>query len=266
MRCRIDIENHGLHDLSLFQHLGRMFHAFGPRQVGNVNQPVDTLFDFDKCAEIRHITDTALHYRADAVALINGGPGIGFELFQPERDAALFGMNLEHHGLYLITGLDHFGGMLHPPGPGHLADMDEAFHACFELDKRSVIGDVDHSPDHSAVDPITLRHRFPRVRIELLDAQRDALPAAIELQHLDGDLIPDMQNLGGMIQAAVRHVGDVQEPVDAAQIDERSIVRQIFDHTGYHCIFREMFQSGALADIDFLFNGGTPGYTPVAAQ
>ena len=85
VRCGIDIQNHRLHDLPFFQHLGRMLDALGPGQVGNVNQAVDALFNFDECAEIGHIADPAFHHRADAVAAVDGGPGFGSSCFKPSE-------------------------------------------------------------------------------------------------------------------------------------------------------------------------------------
>ena len=52
----------------------------------------------------------------------------------------------------------------------------------FEFHESAVIGDVDHAADHAAVHRIALRHGLPRVRLELLDAQRNALLGAIELE------------------------------------------------------------------------------------
>ena len=51
--------------------------------------------------------------------------------------------------------------------------------------------------------------------------------AAIELQNLDGDFVAGMQNLSGMGHAAVGDIGDVQQAIDAAEIDERAIFGEI---------------------------------------
>ena len=40
----------------------------------------------------------------------------------------------------------------------------------------------------------------------------------------------DAEQLRGMRDAAPRHVGDVEQPVDAAQIDERAVVGDVLDH------------------------------------
>jgi hypothetical protein len=51
----------------------------------------------------------------------------------------------------------------------------------------------------------------------------------IVLQHLDGNLVADVQNFGGMGDAAVGNIGDVEQAVDAAEIDKRAVFGQVFD-------------------------------------
>src|SRR5579859_3532129 len=106
-----------------------MFDAFGPGEIGNVDQTVDSLFDFHKRAEVGHVAYAALDYGADAVAVRNGGPGVGLELFQAQRDAPLLGMYVEHHGFDLVSRADHFRGMFHAPRPGHFGNVDQTLDA-----------------------------------------------------------------------------------------------------------------------------------------
>src|SRR6185369_70744 len=51
----------------------------------------------------------------------------------------------------------------------------------------------------------------------------------IVLEHDHVDLVVDLEQLGGMPDAAPRHVGDMQQTVDAAQIDERAVVGDVLD-------------------------------------
>ena len=53
---------------------------------------------------------------------------------------------------------------------------------------------------------------------------------------------PDMHHFGRMRHAAVGHIGDVQQSVDAAQIHERAVFRQILDDAGDHRAFVQMLQ------------------------
>jgi hypothetical protein len=46
--------------------------------------------------------------------------------------------------------------------------------------------------------------------------------------HLDG--LADRQDLGGVVDAAPGHVGDVQQAVDTAEIDEGAVFGDVLDH------------------------------------
>src|SRR5262249_22126439 len=50
-----------------------------------------------------------------------------------------------------------------------------------------------------------------------------------DLDDLDLHLLADVEHLGRMIDAAPGDVGDVQQAVDAAEVDERAVVRDILD-------------------------------------
>src|ERR1035437_3789567 len=250
VRGGIDIQDHRLHNHALLEDLAGMFDALGPGQIAHVDQAVDAFLDFDEGAEIGHVAHPALHHAAHAVAAIDCGPGVGFELFEAEGDAAVLGVHLQNHGFHPITGLDHLGWMFHAPRPGHLADVDEAFHAGFEFHESAVIGDVDHAADDAAVHGVALQHRVPRVRLELLDAERDALLGAVELENNDGDVPAHLEHLRRMRDAAVGHIGHVQEAIDATEIDEGAVFGQILDRAHDGGALGEMLQGDGLARID----------------
>ena len=73
-------------------------------------------------------------------------------------------------------------------------------------------------------------------------AERDALGRRVVLQHDDVDLVVDLEELGRMADAAPRHVGDVQQAVDAAQIDERAVVGDVLDDALEHLAFGERLE------------------------
>ena len=44
------------------------------------------------------------------------------------------------------------------------------------------------------------------------------------------DLVADVDDFGRMLHALPGHVGDVQQAVDAAEVDERTVVGEVLDH------------------------------------
>ena len=108
-------------------------------------------------------------------------------------------------------------------------DVDQPFDARLELDERAVVGQADHLAAHARADRVALHHVRPRIGDELLVAERDALGRRVVLEHDHVDLVVDLEELGRMADAAPRHVGDVQQAVDAAEVDERAVVGDVLD-------------------------------------
>src|SRR5262249_4128260 len=71
---------------------------------------------------------------------------------------------------------------------------------------------------------------LPRISFELLDAEADALRLGIDADDLNLDAVADIHDLARMRDAPPRHVGDMQEPVDAAKVDEGAVVGAVLDH------------------------------------
>ena len=48
-------------------------------------------------------------------------------------------------------------------------------------------------------------------------------------EDLDGDLVADLEDLVRVVDAAPAHVGDVEQAVDAAEVDERAVLGDVLD-------------------------------------
>ena len=78
----IDVQDNCIDALTLFQYLRGMLDPPGGN-IGDVNQPVNSLFDFNESAKVGQIADTAADYGTDRVPLRQGAPGIRFGLLEP---------------------------------------------------------------------------------------------------------------------------------------------------------------------------------------
>src|SRR5438270_9050027 len=101
--------------------------------------------------------------------------------------------------------------MLHPLRPGHLAYVDQAFNALLEFNERSVIGNAENAAADMGADGIALSGVEPRIRRELLEAERDALLIFVELKNLYVDLVADVYQVARMGETSPRHIGDMQQ-------------------------------------------------------
>ena len=106
---------------------------------------------------------------------------------------------------------------------------------------------------------------LPGIGNQLLQSERDAFLFVVELEHLDGDLVAGIDHFGRMSDAAIGHVADVQQAIDAAEIDERAVFGEVLDRAGDDCAFFENLQRGALADEQLFFDRHLARHHHVAA-
>ena len=99
----------------------------------------------------------------------------------------------------------------------------------------------------------------------LLEAQADAFLFAIDVQHHHVNVLADLENFRRMPDAAPAHVGDVEQAVDAVEVNERAEIGDILDGA-LADVARGHFgeQLGALV-IALLFDQLAPGEDDVLA-
>ena len=108
--------------------------------------------------------------------------------------------------------------------------MDQAFDARLQFDERAVVGDVGDAAGEARIERILRLDALPRIVQQLLHAERNAVGLVVDLDDLDLDGLADGQNLGRVIDPAPGDVGDVQQAVDAAEVDERTVIGDVLDH------------------------------------
>ena len=201
---------------------------------------VDIAGKSDKQAEFGNVLDLANDFRADLVVFGESLPRIGEALLQAKADAALLGIGVEHQDFDLLARRDDLSGMDVLFRPTHLGNVNQAFDSRFQFDKSAIIGDVGDPAGKLGADRELGADPLPRVLLELLHAQRDALGFAVEADNLHLDGLADLQGIRRMVDAPPSDVGDVEEAVDAAEVDESAVNGDVFDHA---------FQNLALLEV-----------------
>ena len=236
----VDVQDHDVDRVALLHDFRRMLDALRPAHVGDVNQAIDARLDLDERAEAREVANLAVDARADRVLERQHHPRILLRLLHAERDLLLVRIDLEHHRLDRLADADELRRMTDVARPAHLADVHEAFDARLELDERAVVRDADDLARDARADRILLGDVLPRVALELLEAEARCARAPVDVEHLDLELRADLHELGRMRDAAPRHVGDVEQAVDAAEIDECTEVGDVLDDALPHLILLEL--------------------------
>src|SRR5690606_26045239 len=148
----------------------------------------------------------ALDGRADRVGGDEGIPRIVLGLLQAQRDAALGGVDIQDHDVDFLRGRDDLAGVDVLLGPGHFRDVDQAFNAGFQLNECAVVGDVGDAARIFGADRVFGFNTIPRIRLQLLHAEADALGVRVDLDDLDLDGVANGQDLARVRDALPRHV------------------------------------------------------------
>src|SRR5574344_2131115 len=224
-------ENDAFDLVALLDDFARVRDFLRPGHIGNVNESVHAVLDFDECAEGSEVADFAHDACARGKFGFDVFPRISFELL-----------------------------------PGHFGNMDEAFDAVIEFDERTVIRNGDDLALDDGAFGVTGRDVLPRMRFELLHAEGNAFLLVVEVEHHHFDFLAQLDHFGRVIDALVAHVGDVEETVYAAEVNERAEVGDVLDDTLADLALLESFENVAALAVAFFFENHAAGHDDVPAR
>src|SRR5690606_286401 len=261
----LDVEHDRLDFLALLVIADGLLAGHVPRQIRQVHEAVDAARQADEHAEIGDRLDLALDAIALRVVLRELDPRVRLALLQAERDPTALLVDVEDHDLDLVADLHDLVRIDVLVRPIHLGDVHETLDALLDLDEAAVVSDVRDLAEQPRVRRIAAGEVRPRIRAELLQAERDAVALPVELEHLDLELLTDADDLGRMLDALPGHVGDVQQPIDAAQVDERAVIGQVLDDAAQHRAFLQVLEQRLALGAVFRLHDGAPRYDDVVA-
>src|ERR1700730_1307608 len=90
----------------------RILDALRPAYVADVDEAVKTFFDFNESAELRDVANLSGDDGAHGIFFRNEKPGIGECLLDPERDAAIAGLDVEDDDVNFFADFEELRGML----------------------------------------------------------------------------------------------------------------------------------------------------------
>src|SRR5262249_37627839 len=115
---------------------------------------------------------------------------------------------------------------------GELRDVHKPLDPRQDLDEGSERDHLGDAALDDVVDRVAVEHLLPRIGLRLLETERDALAVAVDVEHLDLDLLADLEHLRRVVDVAPRQLGDVDQAVHAVQVDEGAEVDDVRDHAG----------------------------------
>ena len=145
-----------------------------------------------------------------------------------EREAAALAVDLEDQHVDRIALRDDLARVLDVVA-GELGDVDETLDAREDLDEGAERDDLRHASLDDVALAVAVEHLLPRVRLGLLEAERDALAVAVDVEHLDLDGLADLEHLGRMVDVRPGELGDVDQAVHPVEVDEGAEVDDVGD-------------------------------------
>src|SRR4029078_2638835 len=112
---------------------------------------------------------------------------------------------------------------------GELGDVHEALDALEDLDEGAERDDLRDGALELVTDVVGVDDALPRVLLGLLEAQGDALAVAVDVEHLDLHGVADVEDLARVVDVRPRELGDVDQAVDAVEVDEGAELDDVRD-------------------------------------
>ncbi len=93
----------------------------------------------------------------------------------------------------------------------------------FQFHECAVVGEIGDGTGESGILGVLLSNVLPRIGNELLETKGDLLCFAVEGEDLQFQIVAELDHFLGMLDALPGHVSDVEETVEAAEIDEHAV-------------------------------------------
>ncbi|BBG29707.1 predicted membrane protein [Zymobacter palmae] len=262
---RIDRQDDGFSFVTFAVFANCFFTSFRPRDVRQVNQTVDAAFQTDEDTEVSDGLDGTGNAVAFVVGRVELFPRVLSALFDTQRDTTTFFVDIQNHNFDVITNVDDFGRMDVFVGPIHFGYVNQTFNTFFQLCEAAIVGQISDTCFDLGVFRVTRFDVDPRIFTQLFQTQRNAVAFAVEFQHFHVDFVAYCNDFRRMLDAFPCHVRDVQQAVNAAQINECTVVCEVFDDTFDLLTFLQGRQQSFTFSAVFSFENGTTGNNNVVA-
>mmetsp|Transcript_18126 Transcript_18126/g.28108 ORF Transcript_18126/g.28108 Transcript_18126/m.28108 type:complete len:371 (+) Transcript_18126:91-1203(+) len=191
-------------------------------------------------------------------------PWVALCLLEAQGNAALGTVDFQHHNVHFLRGGNDLAGMYVLFGPRHFGHVNETLNTRLQLNKGTVIGDVGHTAFVHGRQWVLRSNQIPWIFLQLLHAQADAVGFFVDLDHLNFDGFANCQDLRWVVHTTPCHVSYVQQAVNAAEVNKRTVFGDVFDHTVDRLAFGQVADDFCALFGTGLFEDRTTGHNDVA--
>src|SRR5215471_11626081 len=150
-------------------------------------------------------------------------------LLERQADPAPVEVDVDDLDEDLVADLHHLLRDLHVP-VSELGDVHQALDALLDPHERAERHQLGDPPGDDLADLVGAGELLPRVLLGGLQRQRDPLAVHVHIQHLDRDLLADIDHLTRVVDVLPRQLRHVHQAVHATEVHERAEVDDGGDH------------------------------------
>ena len=136
-----------------------------------------------------------------------------------QADATTVGVDVHNLDLDVLADLDDLRRGVDVLG-SHLGDVNQTLDVVAKLDEGAERNNLGDLAINDGAHGVALDELQPRILGGLLQAERDALALQVDVENLNLNLVANLDDLGRMVDMVPRQLGDVNQTVDAAQVNE----------------------------------------------
>ena len=260
----VHVKHDRLDGVALVVQRQSFFARHAPGDVRHVDHAIDVAVETNEQTEFGRVLDFAFDGRANRVNSAERFPRVRRSLLEAQRNAALFFVDFEHDDIDFLAGRNDLAGVDVLLGPAHFRNVDKAFDTGFEFNERTIFGDVRDAARKLGADRILGRNSFPRIAFQLLHAERDALRVLVDADDLHLHGVTNVDDFRRMIDALVADVGDMQQAVNAAEINERTVIGDVLDDAFNDLAFSKVQDQARACFCAAFFKDGATRHNDVA--
>ena len=259
----VHFDHQRLDHLTQLERVLRMIDALLGGDVADVDHPLDAFGQLDKRSELGQAGDASLGDGADWEFLHRLFPRVAQRLLEAQADPLGAGVDVQNHGFDEVAGLHHILNLAGLLRPGEVEHADQTLDAGLHFDERTELHGAGHFAAHALTGLVFLFNQRPRVGGQLLQAERNLVRLAVDLQDLDFEVVAGVQHVGRLLHPMPGDLGHVQQAVDAAQVQKRAEVGEGAHRAANDSAFLERIELLASRLVLLVLKNGAAVYNDV---
>ena len=205
-----------------------------------MNKTINAFLKLNKYTKVSEVANLSGVLRTNGVLLFDLVPRILLELLDAKRHLALVTVESEDNGLYLIAHLEEVLSAAQVLRPAHLAHVDKTLYSRSNLNECAVVGHNHYFTLNLVANLEVLIQLVPWMWLQLLQAQSDALLLLVKVEDNNVKLLVGLYDIGGVVYATPRQVGDMDKSVNTTQVDKHTIAGDVLNSTLKHLTLLEL--------------------------